>query len=188
VASRQGSDWELVVVRIRSGRLILWPDSGVFGRLWAFQVCFWTILGVFPSARLDPVRQLQYPHESARSGAPDSPDLALIRALPEGTAKGQLNHVLRRIVSRCSPRHSPRGVLVLATSFTAQRTIARHVIDCIVHQCSPRLPPHSAPVLAPSSTAKCTGARHLTHCIVYRCSPRHPPHSKPALAMSSITY
>jgi len=49
-------------------------------------------------------------------------------------------HVIHRTAYRCSPRHPPHRVPVLATSSTAPRTGARHVIHRTAYRCSPRHP------------------------------------------------
>jgi len=64
------------------------------------------------------------------------------------------------IVYRCSPRHPPRSVSVLATSCTPQCTGARYIIHRIVYRSLPRRPPH-----------------RVAH-IVCRFSPRHLIHLK----------
>ena len=96
-------------------------------------------------------------------------------------------HVIHHTVYRCSPRHPPQCVPVLATSSASMCIGARHVIHFDVYRCSPRHPLRCVPVLATSSTTRCTGARHVIHHTVYRCSPRHPPRHVIHHATSSTT-
>ena len=62
------------------------------------------------------------------------------------------SRVIHHILYRCSPRHPPHTVPVLATSSTTHCTGARHVIHHILYRCSPHHPPHSVPVFSTSST------------------------------------
>ena len=58
-------------------------------------------------------------------------------------------------VNRCSPRHRPHNVLVLATSSTIYCTGARHVIHYMLYPCSPRSPLHLRPSFVLIDAAIC---------------------------------
>jgi len=65
---------------------------------------------------------------------------------PSTTSCSCARHDIHLIVYRCSPRHPPHNLPVLAT-----------------------IQPHNVPVLATSFTSQCTGARRVIHHTVYQC-------------------
>ena len=56
-------------------------------------------------------------------------------------------HVIHHVVYRCSPRHPPHGVPMIATSPPTLCAGARNAVHHIVYRCSPRYSPHIVPVL-----------------------------------------